>query len=413
MSGVLDHTPFKAPRDSPERFKKIYLLLAFSCLIVILAVSLTIISYHSSQDLLKNAELDSLKIADALLASEKHTILISANNYSSALTIAPNAVPALDVRLRAFLHPLNIVKIKIYSSDKRIIYCTEQKLIGKVDSENRRLIKALGGAREVFLKESQTITDLVDEKRLDVDVAEVYVPVLNSGGRVVGVFEIYNDVSKVKAIFKSHLYYSSVALVCSILLISFVSYLVIIRASNNLRQAYHLLETMATIDSLTGVFNRRQLLNRGEDLFTMTMRSHEKVADGVGLGFIMIDIDHFKQVNDVYGHLTGDEVLRALAKRVVAVLRPYDVFGRYGGEEFLLIVPNMTKQELVRVAERLLDVVRDKPFQVGELNLQMTISVGCTWTNADSESFNNVLMRADELMYEAKQQGRNQMVFHD
>jgi diguanylate cyclase (GGDEF)-like protein len=356
-------------------------------------------------------EVNSAKIAAALMSSESETIRIEATGREQTLAISPDSIPALDRRIRVFLSPFDIVKIKVYSKDMRIIYCTEQSLIGKLDSSNKRLKNALGGTIQTVMKDSQSITDLAVEKRYEVDLTEVYVPERDKGGQVVGVFEIYTDITLLKQGMKNQLVSSILYLLGAIILISLVSYAVIINESEALRKAYQLLETTATTDSLTGIFNRGHLLLRAEELYELMRRSHDKVAEGVGLGVIMIDIDHFKQVNDSYGHRVGDSVLSSLALRIAAVLRPYDAFGRYGGEEFMMFLPNATCDETERIARRVIDVVSSQPFQSRGLSLGITVSAGGTWTDAGMESFDNVLSRADELLYEAKRLGRNQAVF--
>jgi diguanylate cyclase (GGDEF)-like protein len=398
-------------KDSPEKFKRIYLLLAFSCLVLILVVSLVVINRNSKSDLAHATEVNAAKIAAALVSSERETLRIEAEGSEATVAIAPDSIPALDRRIRAFLKPFDIVKIKVYSKDMKIIYCTEQALIGKLDSGNKRLKTALEGTVQTVMKDRQSITDLAVEKRYEVDLAEVYVPVRGSSGQVAGVFELYTDITLQKRGVKDHLVSSILYLIGAILSISLVSYVVIVKESEALRAAYQLLETTAITDSLTGIFNRGHLLLRAEELYELMKRSRDKVTPGVGLGVVMIDIDHFKKVNDTYGHLAGDSVLSSLAARIEAVLRPYDTFGRYGGEEFMVFLPNTTLEETEQIARRVIDVVNSTPFACGAQSLVITVSVGGTWTDAGVESFDTVLCRADELLYEAKRSGRNQAVF--
>ncbi|MBC7962390.1 MAG: GGDEF domain-containing protein [Steroidobacteraceae bacterium] len=396
--------------DSPERFKKTYLLLVFSSLILILALSFTVISQQNRNNLIDDAEFHSEKIALALLSSESNFIHTRTRDGADTLSIDPADIASLDLNIRLFLHPFNIVKIKIYNSEKRIIYSTEQALIGKSDRGNLRLGNALGGMRQSVIKNRQSITDLSDERRMEVDVAEVYVPVRNERGQVVGVFELYSDIGDLKNSFRDHLVYSLATIFIALLLLSLTSYVVIVRESDALSTAYQLLETLATVDSLTGIYNRRQLLIRAAELYSMMQRSREKLPDGVGLGVIMIDVDFFKLVNDTHGHLVGDNILNDLTRRIETVLRPYDVFGRYGGEEFLLFLPNTSCEEAKQISCRILNTVSCEPYQVGELSLRVTTSIGCTWTDAHEENLDHVLSRVDNLLYEAKRSGRNQVV---
>lgn len=396
--------------DSPERFKRIYLLLAFFSLVMIMGLSFAVISRQTRNNLIDDVGFHSEKIALALLSSESNIIKSRTADGADSLSIDPATLGSLDLAIRLFLQPFGIVKIKIYNNDKRIIYCTDQALIGKSDRSNQHLINALDGNRQTFFKDRASITDLSDERRLGVDVAEVYVPVRNEQGKVVGVFELYSDIGDLKKSFRSHLISSLTTIFIALLLLSLASYIVIIRESAALRTAYQLLETLATVDSLTGIFNRRQLLNRAAELFTMMQRSRDKLPNDIGLGVIMIDVDFFKLVNDTHGHMAGDNILQDLTRRIETILRPYDVFGRYGGEEFLLFLPNTSREEAKQVACRVLNIVSGEPYRVEELSLKVTTSIGCAWTDAHEENLDNVLSRVDNLLYEAKHSGRNQVV---
>jgi diguanylate cyclase (GGDEF)-like protein len=170
-----------------------------------------------------------------------------------------------------------------------------------------------------------------------------------------------------------------------------------------------MLETLATTDALTGIFNRRQLLTRAAELYTMMQRSQDKMAEGIGLGVVMIDVDYFKMVNDTHGHLAGDSILHDLTKRIETVLRPYDVFGRYGGEEFMLFLPNTSCEEAKLISCRVLNAVSGQPYQIADQSITVTTSIGCTWTDGSEENLDNILIRVDNLLYEAKRNGRNQV----
>lgn len=395
--------------DSPERFKRIYLLLAFSCLVLILALSFTVISRQNKNNLIEDAGFHSEKIAAALLSSESDIIQTKTIDGIRTLAIDASQIPSLDHNIRVFLHPFSIVKIKIYSMSKRIIYCTEPALIGKSDRNNLRLVNTLGGQRQTIIKDMQSVTDLADEKRLEIDVAEVYVPVRDEQGQIVGAFELYNDISDLKIGFQRHLTSSLATIFIALLFLSFTSYVVITRESAALRTAYQLLETLATTDALTGIYNRRQLLARAAELYSMMQRSRDKVTEGIGLGVVMIDVDYFKMVNDTHGHLVGDSILNDLTKRIETALRPYDVFGRYGGEEFMIFLPNTSCDEAKMISCRVLNAVSGQPYHAGELPLTVTTSIGCTWTDGSDESLDTVLSRVDNLLYEAKRNGRNQV----
>lgn len=157
----------------------------------------------------------------------------------------------------------------------------------------------------------------------------------------------------------------------------------------------------ASHDALTGLKNRRAVLNALEVELSRTERQRQRVA------VMLADIDHFKHINDRYGHSAGDAVLVEVAKALGSELRPYDVAGRYGGEEFLIIIPTMNNVRAVEVAERIRLKVSETVRANGSPQ-PVTISVGVTVTAGD-EPLETVIDAADAAMYAAKQGGRNRV----
>ncbi|WP_085900657.1 PleD family two-component system response regulator [Kiloniella majae] len=160
---------------------------------------------------------------------------------------------------------------------------------------------------------------------------------------------------------------------------------------------------LAYTDPLTGVYNRRYM-NAHLDRAIMEIAETAKPVSA-----LMFDIDHFKQVNDTYGHASGDEVLKVLAKRVADAVRDFDMLARYGGEEFVVIMPSASSEQAFTVAERLRTRVGDKPIEVpGSPDaLTITISVGVATTSDPMEMADSLLARADTALYDAKSMGRN------
>jgi two-component system, cell cycle response regulator len=162
----------------------------------------------------------------------------------------------------------------------------------------------------------------------------------------------------------------------------------------------------STRDSLTGLTNRRSLLDRLE---LEIARGRE---DGSDTGMLMIDVDHFKEINDRFGHLAGDEVLRALAASAARMFRAGDLFARYGGEEFVAVICSATKGDLVALAERLRASIAAMQVEIGAGAVSATVSVGvalwseCTSERAPGDSLALVAL-ADDRMYAAKRSGRN------
>jgi diguanylate cyclase (GGDEF)-like protein len=131
------------------------------------------------------------------------------------------------------------------------------------------------------------------------------------------------------------------------------------------------------------------------------------------IAVLMADLDHFKDVNDRYGHLAGDEVLRDVSGRLLRSVRPYDLIGRYGGEEFLIVFPNCGSTDARRRAEELCEIIRATPIRISDGTIQVSVSIGVVSiveTTAQTKSPDEVLREADAALYEAKRTGRDRCV---
>lgn len=167
------------------------------------------------------------------------------------------------------------------------------------------------------------------------------------------------------------------------------------------------LEFQATHDALTGIWNRSAILN------LLSREFHRKARSRGASGVLMLDLDHFKRVNDTYGHLAGDAVLREVGLRMQATLRSYDLVGRYGGEEFLIVLPDCTTDEVQRCAERIRSAVSREPIQAEGSLIAATISIGGVVMDHSYPSATDVLRSADAGLYKAKDQGRDRVVLMD
>jgi two-component system cell cycle response regulator len=177
----------------------------------------------------------------------------------------------------------------------------------------------------------------------------------------------------------------------------------IIKAQNNLVKTQQALQFQATHDPLTSVWNRGGIMD------ILNKEISRASREGDPLSVCLMDIDHFKRVNDTYGHLFGDEVLRNTTRRVTDVLRPYDSLGRYGGEEFLAVLPNCCGEAATGIAERMRRSVGEAPMACSPSALTVTVSLGvCEWS--PTIDVNALLQQADAALYGAKATGRNRSV---
>jgi diguanylate cyclase (GGDEF)-like protein len=172
--------------------------------------------------------------------------------------------------------------------------------------------------------------------------------------------------------------------------------------THSLESAVFEAEHLATHDLLTGTLNRRVIVPALNEQISLCKRK------GIAACVVMIDLDRFKLVNDKYGHLVGDDVLRMLAKRINSMIRDIDKFGRYGGEEFLLLLPHTTIDLGLKMMERIREDIASAPWSEIAQGVHMTISCGVTEIKPSDIDL-DVIARADQALYEAKHKGRNRV----
>jgi two-component system cell cycle response regulator len=178
------------------------------------------------------------------------------------------------------------------------------------------------------------------------------------------------------------------------------------RYTERLRDNVQLSIEMAITDALTGLYNRRYMENH------LTTLIDQAAARAKPLALLVLDIDHFKSVNDSYGHDAGDDVLREFALRMRKSIRGLDLACRYGGEEFVIVMPETEMNVATTVAERLRRRIASEPFSIqqGTGNIQVTISIGIATLDPRRDNGANILKRADLALYRAKRDGRNRVV---
>lgn len=171
---------------------------------------------------------------------------------------------------------------------------------------------------------------------------------------------------------------------------------------DDLRRKNEALELLARVDALTAVANR---LHLGECLRREFSRERRQ---GAPFGLAIVDVDHFKQVNDKFGHQVGDQVLREVARRLRRGVREHDLVARYGGEEFALLLLQSSPEQATAVAERCRRSVSQSPVEVGQEGLRITLSAGVSYhPGSGAESEDELMRQADRALYRAKRQGRD------
>jgi diguanylate cyclase (GGDEF)-like protein len=173
-----------------------------------------------------------------------------------------------------------------------------------------------------------------------------------------------------------------------------------------LEQSRRKFQIMATHDDLTQLWNRRAIIEILENELARCGREQSTLA------IVLVDLDHFKKVNDTHGHLAGDAVLRAVSQRFKSAIRPHDSVGRYGGEEFLLVMPGMPVKEVEEHLRQIHQRVCADPIPFGEdAGIRSSCSLGVVCINEQVPSVEHVISQADAALYSAKARGRNRIEY--
>lgn len=192
---------------------------------------------------------------------------------------------------------------------------------------------------------------------------------------------------------------SAVTIALLLIIVYAMSWKLVSKLHKSRRQLKHISVT----DELTGLRNRRYIMERLGQEFQRARREQKP------LGLIMLDLDFFKHLNDTHGHRFGDIVLKEVASRIKSGIREYDLLGRIGGEEFLVVAPDSATEETVRIAERIRHLVKEEPIGDEGTVVNVTISAGVTMLSPGDPNIDVLFSRADNALYQAKEKGRDRV----
>jgi len=393
----------------PQKLFRLLLWTALISSLIILTVAGLGISKVYEGYVIRSAETNAVNISQSLAALKRELLVHEAPSGEQRVNVYPSDFEELNATLLKVLVPYNIIKIKVFTPEGIIVYSSEQKLIGENDSKNPRLQKALAGLNDSKMMLKDKIADLRSETRLNIDLVETYVPVYDRTGKgVIGAFEIYQDMTPHRAAVKRGVK-NSLGILAGILVLVFgLASLVVVKAGRALGQAQQELHKLATQDSLTGLANRGEIMQCiNQEAARLKRLAVEKEATRFSL--IMGDVDKFKSINDTYGHPAGDVVLKQVAAIMKEQVREYDRVGRYGGEEFLVLLPATDFNHALVVAERIRKSIETTTVETEKGELRVTISLGVSTVKPEESDVQDALKRADEGLYMAKAGGRNRV----
>ncbi|WP_051321436.1 GGDEF domain-containing protein [Chrysiogenes arsenatis] len=398
------------PADSVKHF--------FALIVVLGIVSIGMIAFFSAYGMQKtitnqiavDAQDDATHVAQALLETYSDMILQQQVNDQTRVYIESDQAQEFDYTIRRFLFPFEIHKIKIFNQSGRVVYSTDSAIIGMLDSDNPRLQRALAGEVDASMKRKGSMVDLKGEQVFGIDVVETYVPIQTADGTVVGAFEIYKDVTRYAEAGKN-LIAENVTLLGIVLILVFAPSMIVVRIlTSRLASAQRQLKQQATIDGLTGVLVRNEVLTQARERLSLYGNGQHGTCSLASHSLILIDVDYFKKVNDTCGHQAGDFVLKEVCARIASVLRESDLFGRFGGEEFLVVLPETTLETARAIAERIRGIIEKNPFVWNDSELAITISLGvAALRNPSDREMQVALGKADQALYLAKGGGRNRV----
>lgn len=261
-------------------------------------------------------------------------------------------------------------RITGYSAREVVGHQCRDNLLIHVDEDGRSLCKGscpmVKAIENRTVKHGRVFLHHKEGHRIPVNIRVV--PIADHDGTIIGGAEFFSEITAQEAL------------------------------ENRIRE----LEQLTLIDPLTQLPNRVNVQNALNTHFYEMKRLNTK------FGMLFFDIDHFKNFNDTYGHDIGDKVLKTVANTLQAARRPYDLTGRWGGEEFVSLIRNVNKDQLGTVAERQRRLIQSSSIRHQEKRLKVTVSIGATVVNA-KDTEDSLIKRADQLMYQSKHNGRNRV----
>ncbi|MGI1671116.1 MAG: GGDEF domain-containing protein [Neptuniibacter sp.] len=384
---------------SSSVFLKRFCWVAVSAVVLVLVLSGFVTFKLYERYVVGLAESNAVNIASSIVSVHQEKLAEALNP-----SLSPVQLEELDMLIKAFMGPYGIVKVKLFSLDGTVVYSNDISIIGENSLGNKHLEAALKGGQSSVIQTKNQIRDFAHQDRFDVDVVESYVAMENDKEEVVGAFEIYQDMTLFREEVNKGVFYFLIELAVILITVVVAAFWFMRKAAVTMLMQQKELGRLATIDTVTNLYNRAEITRRMTSEWERYQRS--PIATNA-FGVMMLDLDHFKRINDNYGHQVGDELLRQVSAKLLSEVRAYSEIGRYGGEEFIILLPGTGISELASISERVLKLVAEQPYRVLGQDVSLTISIGIAAANKFDSNLDAVIKRADDNLYKAKAAGRN------
>ncbi len=376
------------------------------CLAVLLLLATYSIYRAYSWRLIESAHAEAKATCQVLLVKEKKHLLGIDDSGQTRLSLTDTEQTRFNKRLQKYFKPFDIDTVRIWDLNRRVINHTQAESNHPTSVVPPALDRALAGQSFSLLgKDSDAGLEVNDGGRAANQVIS-YLPIWGRSKEVLGAIEIRRSVESYRTEIRRGVTFFALLLGSALLALFGCVFILVSKSANRLAETQQLLHALATTDSLTGLYNRREILARASNSFAKE-QENKRHKTPTNFGLLMLDFDDFKGINDTYGHPVGDRVLQELANRLQGALRPYDMLGRVGGEEFMIALPDSNLEQCQEIAERLCKTVRANPFEVNGLQIGGSISIGGATAHPMDRNLEALLQRADERLYQAKNRGKD------
>jgi len=409
----IEHDPIKRHHFQLARY---FLLISIVCIVLASIAMGAVFKQNSIANLVKLGEDNNVNVARVIsnyVWPKYRDQLKQAASLQAEPMRAQPVMLHLKEDMAVHADATSILKVKIYNPDGKTLFSTAADQIGNVKKQSKPLSRALAGEivtklafRDTFYARNELLTQR--------NVLSTYMPIMEKGATsdVVGVIEIYSDVTDLYAGVTTERNVIIASMMIILLVLYAILFMFIYKADRTIRfqfdekqQDEEKIRHIAYHDGLTGLPNRELYRYKVDSAVEHAKRNNNL------LGILFIDLDRFKQINDSLGHSVGDSLLKQVAERLSHCVRGGDTVARQGGDEFTILLEGIRHvDEIVHVCERIVETVA-QPYEINGKELFTSASIGVTVYPFDDTDVDNLLKDADTAMYYAKDSGKNHYAF--